>query len=53
MQNILVLCRRRKPTKNVKGLISKLHVLLVVDGRHGEFSLRHVPVVLDVVGQEA
>merc|ERR1719500_1334078 len=39
--------------KNVKGLISELHVLLVVDGGHGELSLGHVPVVLDVVGQEA
>merc|ERR1719341_2300471 len=39
--------------KNVKGLISKLHVLLVVDGGNGEFALGHKPVVLDVVGQQA
>merc|ERR1711934_647189 len=39
--------------KNVKGLISKLHVLLVVDGGHSEFTLGHKPVVLDVIGQQA
>ena len=40
-------------TKNIKGFIGKLHVLLVVDGGDGELTLGHVPVVLDVVGQEA
>ena len=39
--------------KDVKGLVSELHVLLVVDGGHGELTLGHVPVVLDVVGQQA
>ena len=42
-----------REAKNVKGLISKHHVLLVVDGGHSELALGHVPVVLDVVGQEA
>ena len=39
--------------ENVEGLISKLHVFLVVDGGHGEFALGHEPVVLDVVAQQA
>merc|ERR1719189_2917254 len=39
--------------KNVKGLISKLHVLLVVNGGHGQLALGHIPVVLDVIGQQA
>ena len=39
--------------KDVKGLVGELHVLPVVDGGHGQLALRHVPVVLDVVGQEA
>ena len=37
-----------KLTKDVKSLISELHVLPVVDGGHSEFALGHVPVVLDV-----
>merc|ERR1719220_881878 len=39
--------------KDVKGLISELHVLLVVNGGHGQLALGHIPVVLDVVGQQA
>ena len=39
--------------KNVKGLISEHHVLLVVNGGHSEFALGHKPVVLDVVAQQA
>ena len=36
--------------KNVKGLIRELHVPFVVDGRHSQLALGHVPVILDVVG---
>ena len=32
-------------SKDVKGLIGKHHVLLVVNGGHSEFALGHVPVV--------
>ena len=39
--------------KDVEGFVGELHVLLVVDGGHGELALGHVPVVLDVVGEEA
>merc|ERR1711971_1476366 len=39
--------------QDVKGLIGKLHVLPVVDGGHSQLALGHIPVVLDVVGQEA
>ena len=39
--------------KDVKGFVGKLHVLAVVDGGHGDLALGHVPVVQDVVGQEA
>merc|ERR1719295_395249 len=39
--------------KDVEGFVSELHVLLVVNGGDGELTLGHVPVVLDVVGQEA
>ena len=39
--------------KNVKGFVGKLHVLAVVDGGHSDLALRHVPVVHDVVGQQA
>ena len=39
--------------KDVEGFVGELHVLLVVDGGDGELALGHVPVVLDVVGQEA
>ena len=49
--NFLVWELKKKPTKNVKGLISELHVFLDIDGGHSELSLGHVPVVLHVVGQ--
>merc|ERR1719356_426666 len=39
--------------KDVEGFVGELHVLLVVDGGDGELALGHVPVVLDVVGEEA
>ena len=39
--------------QDVKGLISELHVLLVVNGGNSQLPLGHVPVVLDVVGQQA
>ena len=39
--------------KNIKGLAGEHHVLLVVDGGHSELALGDIPVVLDVVGQEA
>ena len=39
--------------KNVKGFVGKLHVLAVVDGGHGDLALGHVPVVHDVVGEQA
>ena len=39
--------------KNVKGLISEHHVLLIVDGGHSELALGDIPVVLDVIGKEA
>merc|ERR1719400_2346188 len=39
--------------KDVKGLVGKLHVLPVIDGGNGQLALGHVPVVLNVVGQEA
>ena len=39
--------------EDVKGLIGELHVLAIVDGGHGDLALGHVPVVQDVVGQEA
>merc|ERR1719330_1761148 len=39
--------------KSLEGLVSELHVLLVVDGRDSELSLGDVPVVQDFIGQEA
>ena len=39
--------------QNVKGFVSEHHVLLVVNGGHCELALGHVPVVKDVVGQQA
>ena len=39
--------------KNVEGLMGVHHVLLVVDAGHGELALGDVPVVEDVVGEEA
>merc|ERR1719193_454673 len=39
--------------QNVKGFVSEHHVFLVVNGGHGQLALRHVPVVLDVVAQQA
>ena len=40
-------------SQNIKGLIGKLHVFTVVDGGHRDLALGHVPVVHDVVGQQA
>ena len=48
-----IILHLRGEAKNVKGLVSKLHVLLVVNGGHGQLALGHEPVVLDVVGQQA
>ena len=39
--------------QNVKGFVGEHHVLLVVNGGHRELALGHVPVVKDVVGQQA
>ena len=39
-------------TKNIKGFIGKLHVLLVVDGGDGELALGDIPVVQDVIREE-
>lgn len=33
--------------------MSEFHVLLVVDGWHGDFALRHEVVVVDVVAEKA
>merc|ERR1712015_147358 len=40
-------------TKDVEGFVGKHHVLLVVNGGDGQLALGHVPVVQNVVGQEA
>ena len=32
--------------------MTELHVLLVVNGRHGDLALRHVVVVVNVVAQQ-
>ena len=47
---ILLICCK---SENIKGLIGKLHVFTVVDGGHRDLALGHVPVVHDVVGQQA
>ena len=52
-RNIYIVLHLLAEAKDVKGLVGELHVLPVVDGGHGELALGHVPVVLDVVGQEA
>merc|ERR1719431_877492 len=39
--------------KSLEGLVSELHVLLVVDRGDSELSLGDVPVVQDFIGQEA
>ena len=52
-RNIYIVLHLLAEAKDVKGLVGELHVLPVVDGGHGQLALRHVPVVLDVVGQEA
>ena len=39
-------------SKDIEGLVSKLHVLLVIDGGHRQLALRDKPVVFDVIAQE-
>ena len=39
--------------EDVEGLVRELHVLLVVDGLHGDLALGHEVVVTDVVAQFA
>ena len=50
---IIILLHLLAEAKDIEGFVSEHHVLLVVDGRHGQLALGDVPVVEDVVGEEA
>ena len=50
---IIILLHLLTEAKDIEGLVSEHHVLLVVDGGHGQLALGDVPVVQDVVSQQA
>ena len=50
---IIILLHLLTEAKDIEGLVSEHHVFLVVDGRHGQLALGDVPVVQDVVSQQA
>ena len=50
---IMILLHLLAEAKDIEGLVSEHHVFLVVDGGHGQLALGDVPVVEDVVSQEA
>ena len=49
---IIIVLHLLAEAKDIEGLVSEHHVLLVVDGGHGQLALGDVPVVEDVVGQQ-
>ena len=50
---IIILLHLLTEAKDIEGLVSEHHVLLVVDGGNGQLALGDVPVVQDVVSQQA
>ena len=38
--------------QNVESLVREFQVLVVINGRHGSFALRHVMVVINVIGKQ-
>ena len=50
---IMILLHLLAEAKDIEGLVSEHHVLLVVDGGNGQLALGDVPVVQDVVSQQA
>ena len=49
---IMILLHLLAEAKDIEGLVSEHHVLLVVDGGNGQLALGDVPVVQDVVSQQ-